>query len=113
MTNRELLKTPKERLSSLDRQKQHTLQIELTPVPCPVCRTPLDAVTASGIDVDEYDFGKTNREYRCPHCKAELELVVPVIALGPGWHWQIRHEWLTAMLAKAWAYDGESQREEG
>src|SRR5262245_14105108 len=112
MTNRELLNTPKEKLSALDRQKQHTLRLELTPVPCPVCRTALDALTAAGIDVEQYDFGKSKYDYRCPHCQAELELFVPFIAFGLGWHWQINPGWLTEMLAKAWAYDRERPRKE-
>jgi hypothetical protein len=109
MTNRELLQTPNEQLSQLQRQKKYVLQKEMTPVPCPVCKKPLDAITAAGIDIDQYDATKSKDQYRCPDCQAELELVVPFIAFGPGWHWQIRHEWLTAMLAKAWAYDRDTQ----
>ena len=76
-------------------------------------RTPLDALTAAGVDIDAYDFGQTRHDYRCPHCQAQLDLVVPFIAFGPGWHWQLKHEWLTAMLAKAWAYDRERPRKDG
>jgi hypothetical protein len=113
MTNFELMKTPREQLSALDRQKQYVLLKELTPVPCPVCKEPLNALSAAGIDVDQFDFGRTKYEYRCRHCQAELELVIPVITVGgPGWQWQIKHEWLTAMLAKAWAYDRDNAPKE-
>jgi hypothetical protein len=33
--------------------------------------------------------------------------VVPVVAVGPGWHWKLRHDWLAERLAKAEAYDRE------
>jgi hypothetical protein len=113
MTNRDLLNTPRHHLSPRDRQRQHVLRVETTPVPCPVCRQPLDALTAAGIDVDQYDFGKSRHKYRCPHCRAELELVVPVISLGgPGWHWQIQHQWLSAVLEKARAHDREHPTQE-
>jgi hypothetical protein len=107
MTNRELLRTPNENLSELDRQTKFLLQKEMTAVPCPVCKKPLDALTAAGIDIDQYDATRTKDQYRCPDCQAELELVVPFVAFGPGWHWQPRHEWLTAMLDKARLYGRE------
>jgi hypothetical protein len=105
LTNRELLTIPKEHLGALDRQRQHILTIELTPMPCPACQKPVDSLTAAGIDIDAYKFGEEKLAYHCPHCHAQLEHVVPFIAIGPGWHWQLKHEWLTEMLAKAWTYD--------
>jgi hypothetical protein len=107
LTNRDLLTTPKEELSPVDRQRQQVLRIELTPMPCPACHEPVDALSAAGINIDDYSFGSEKPAYRCPHCQAQLEQVVPFIAVGPGWHWQLKHEWLTEMLAKAWAYDRE------
>ena len=84
----------------------------MTPTPCACCKAPLDALTAAGIDVDAYDFSGKIRWYRCPHCRAELEMVVPVVAVAGSWHWALKHEWLTAMLAKAWAYDREPPNKE-
>src|SRR5262245_9335849 len=106
MTNRELLMTPKEQLSQAERQKQYILRIELTPVPCPACRKPVDALAAPGTDIDAYDFGQSPREYRCPTCGAGLELVVPFIATGGrGWHWQPQQHWLAERLHKAKLYE--------
>ena len=101
MTNRELLKTPKEQLGPVDRQRQHVLRIELSPVKCPACLNPVNALDAAGIDIDAYQFGKEKSTFKCPACEAELEQVVPFIAAGPGWHWQIRHAWLAERLRKA------------
>ena len=105
MTNRELLAAPADALGPLDRQRQFLLRTELTPMPCPACQRPVDALAAAGVDVDAYDFGATPRAYRCPGCGAALELVVPFVAVGPGWHWQLDPAWLADRLEKARAYD--------
>ena len=107
MTNRELLRAPPEKLSPLDRQKRHVLAVESTPVPCPACTTPVDAVTAAGLDVDEFTFDARTPTYRCPHCRAVLDRVTPVVALGPGWHWAVNREWLADRLGRADRYDAE------
>src|SRR5690349_18122985 len=101
MTNREILNTPKEKLSSIDRHKQHTLQVELTPVPCPVCRTRVAALTAAGLDVDQYEFGNARYDYCRQLWQALLELVVRVSAFGVAWHCRLRVEWSAAVLPKA------------
>src|SRR5262245_51158307 len=110
MTNRELLRTPRDVLSQADRQRQYVLRVELTPVPWPACTEPVDALTAAGIDVDAYQFGKVRSSYRCPHCAAELEQVVPFISTGgPGWHWTLTQAWLAEQLRKARLYDRQQQ----
>ena len=73
MTNREILQTPRELLNEVDRQRLFLLRVEGTPVPCPACKRPVNAFEAAGIDLDDYDFGHTQHEYRCPGCAAELE----------------------------------------
>lgn len=106
MTNRELLQAAKETLNAVDRQRQYVLQIERTPVPCPACKKPVDAITASGMEVDHYDFAVTRREFQCPHCQAELEQVVPFFfAAGPGWFWQLKDSWLEKKLQQASAWE--------
>jgi hypothetical protein len=105
VTNRELLRAASEGLSAVDRQRQYVLRVELMPVACPACLTPVNALDAAGIEVDEYRFGEVKHDYRCPHCAAELEQVVPAFAVGPPWHWQIRHAWLAERLEKARLYD--------
>ena len=72
MTNREISKTPKETLGSVDRQRQFLLQVEGTPLPCPACQERINVFDAAGIDINAYDFGKTKHEYRCPKvwCRA-------------------------------------------
>jgi hypothetical protein len=95
-------------LSEADRQRQFVLRTELTPVPCPGCRRPLDALTAAGIDPDAYDFGRTALSYRCPDCGARLGQVVPAFPGGRHlWHWEIEADWLRERLAKADAFDRE------
>jgi hypothetical protein len=105
MTNRELLAAPRDSLSPAERQKQYVLRAESSPMPCPACRKSADAMTASGTDIDRYRFGVATTSYRCPHCSAELEIVVPFVATGPGWHWELRHDWLADRLLKASLYE--------
>jgi hypothetical protein len=105
VTNRELLQAPSETLSGPDKQKQFLLRVELMQVACPACLAPADAISAAGIDVDEYRFGEVKHEYRCPSCGAELEQVVPAFALGPPWHWALKHAWLAQELEKARLFD--------
>jgi hypothetical protein len=106
MTNRELLRTPRDVLSQVDRQRQYLLRVELTPSPCPACREPVNALDAAGIDLDAYQFGKEKTSCCCPACGAELEQVVPVFAFaGPGWHWELQYGWLVERLRRARIYD--------
>jgi hypothetical protein len=106
MTNRELLQTPEQLLSQLDKQRLFLLRIEGTPMPCPACKWPVSAFEAAGIDLDAYDFGVTNYQYRCPGCGAQLEQVVPLFANGGTlWHWHLEDSWLREQLRKARAFD--------
>ncbi len=107
MTNRELLRAPPEKLSPLDRQRRHVLAVESSPVPCPACKTPVDAIAAAGLDIEQYTFGPATPAYRCPHCGAVLDRVTPLVAFGPGWHWGLNHPWLAERLSKARLYDAE------
>src|SRR5262245_39241710 len=109
MTNRELLAAPAESLDGPRRQRRHGLRVELTPLPCPACLVPLDALRVAGVDIDAYAFGTEPRAYCCPGCGAELEQVVPLIAAGPSWHWQLKRAWLTDRLRKATLYDLEHE----
>lgn len=111
MTNRELLNTPEQMLSGLDRQRLFILRVDGTPMPCPACKQPVNLFDAAGIDLDAYDFGTTKHAYGCPACGAELEQIVPFIAGGgPGWHWEIRHTWLQERLRKAKAFDEQNEK---
>ena len=111
MTNRELLQSPKEVLGPLDRQRRFLLQVDLTPMPCPACSTPLSALTAAGTDIDAYQFGEQKCAFRCPQCMAELEQIVPLFGSGPGWYWQLKRDWLAERLRKANLYDQEHPKE--
>jgi hypothetical protein len=109
MTNRQLLTTPEQLLSELDRQRLFLLRTEGTPVPCPACKRPVNAFDAAGIDLDAYDFGATKYEYRCPSCDARLEQVVPLFSGGSTlWHWHLQNDWLQEQLRKAKAFDQQS-----
>ena len=99
MTNSELLKARKEHLSSLDRQRVFVLRVELIPMPCPACDKPVNALKAAEVKIDQYDFGRTTPNYRCPACGAELSQITPPIGIGPLWHWGLKPEWLRARLA--------------
>src|SRR5437016_5471003 len=101
MTNRELLNTPRSLLSEVDKQRLFLLRVEGAVMPCPSCKKPINAFDASGIRLDDYNFGKTEHPYRCPTCGAELEQVVPAFSIGPLWHWQLKEAWLQRQLAKA------------
>lgn len=106
MTNRELLHADGAVLSEVDRQRQYLLRVELLKAACPACLKPIDAVTAAGVGIDGYRFDELVRhDYRCPHCGAELEQVVPVLSVGSPWHWALQHVWLAQRLEKARLYD--------
>jgi len=110
MTNREILKTPKELLGQVDRQRLFLLRVESTPVPCPACKRPANAFEAAGINLEDYDFGSTKYDYHCPGCGAELEQVVPFLASGGAlWHWHLKDEWLQEQLRKAKTFDQREQ----
>jgi hypothetical protein len=110
MTNRDLLKRPKELLSELNKQRQYLLRVGGTPMPCPACKKSCNVFEAAGIDLDSYDFGATELSYRCPHCSAELEQVVPLFpAFGHVWHWHLKESWLREQLRKARAFDQQAR----
>ncbi|MCI0355496.1 MAG: hypothetical protein L0099_10730 [Acidobacteria bacterium] len=100
MTNRELLKSPEQLLGELDRQRLFLLRVEGTPLPCPACKQPANVFDAAGIDLDAHDFGATKYDYSCPACGAELEQVVPFVAGGQLWHWQLKYSWLREQLSQ-------------
>ena len=111
MTNREILHTPKQLLAEVDRQRLFLLRVESTPVPCLACKRPVNAFEAAGIDLDDYDFGNTQYEYRCRGWGAALEQVVPFIAAGGAlWHWHLKDSWLQERLRKATAFDQKEQQ---
>ena len=91
MTSRELPRAPPDTLSPPDRRR-HALAVESCPVACPASRTPVDAITAAGRELDEYTFGPTTPTYRCPHCGAVLDRVTPPVAFGPSRHRVLNHE---------------------
>ena len=72
MTNREILKTSKQVLTELERQRHFVLQVDGTPMPCPACQTKVNLFDAAGIDIDSYDFGTTKHAYRCPSCRRRI-----------------------------------------
>lgn len=112
MTNREILQTPKEMLREVDRQRQFLLRVESTPVPCPACKKPVNAFEAAGITLDDYDFGNTQYEYRCPACGAELEQIVPFIAAGGALrHWHLKDSWLQERLHQAQEFDHQKEKD--
>jgi hypothetical protein len=114
MTNRELLTTPEQLLSELDKQRVFLLRAAGTALPCPACKRPVNAFDAAGIDLDAYDFGATEYEYRCPACGARLEQVVPLFASGGSlWHWHLQDAWLQEQLRKAQAFDQQSPPDNG
>jgi hypothetical protein len=104
VTNRDLLNAPRESLSPVECQKQFVLRVQRTPSPCPACREPVDALTASGLDIERFEFGVETPPFHCPHCGAVLEQVVPLVAAGSLWHWQVNHDWLEDLLHKACLY---------
>lgn len=90
MTNSELLASnASERLlTGLERQRQLVLKIESSPAPCPNCATPLTTFEATGVSVDEYDFGATPRPAaKCTNCGRGLRHVLPMF--GWRWHWAL------------------------
>jgi hypothetical protein len=82
VTNRDQLRTPRERLRPADRQRRFLLEVAGTRLPCPACGALVDALAAAGVDVDAYDFGRAALTYRCPGCGAELEQAAPAFPGG-------------------------------
>jgi uncharacterized protein (UPF0212 family) len=109
MTNRQLLHTPEQLLTELDRQRLFLLRVDGTPMPCPACKKPVNLFEAAGIDLDQYDFGNTSYSCCCPGCGAKLEQVISFIAGGGAlWHWELQNAWLQDQLQKAKAFDRQS-----
>lgn len=80
----------------------------------PGCKTPVDAFSAAGIDVDAYDFGTTSHSYHCPACGAELDHVIPLFPSGNYlWLWQLKDSWLQEQLRKAKAFDQQPKPNQG
>lgn len=72
LTNSELLDAAGP-LYSLDKQRRYVLQTEVLPRrPCPACFHQSNVLEAAGVELDAYDFGSTELEYRCPNCKRAL-----------------------------------------
>ena len=105
MTNQELLATPKDQLNKADQQRQHTLLLASLEQSCPACQALVNVFAAAGIDIDDYDFGKTQYAFVCPHCHAHLEYAVPIIGVGSPWRWELQQPWLREQLEKAKAWD--------
>ncbi len=101
MTNRELLNLPPPLLSEPDKQRLFLLRIQSTSRPCPACHKSVNVFDAAGINVDHYDFGSTPRQFRCPHCQAVREQVVPAFSIGPLWQWRLQGDWLPEQRARA------------
>ena len=105
MTNKELLAIPKDQLNQSDQQRQHTLLLASLEQSCPACQALVNVFTAAGIDINNFDFGKTQSSLICPYCNAHLEYVVSVISLGSPWRWELRQPWLREQLEKAKVWD--------
>ncbi len=92
--------------------RQELMHQERTAVPCPACREPVDAVTASGCAGATCLLDGERPAFTCPRCGARLERVFPSKQdTSPPWHWQLNHDWLADRLHRAALYD--SQDPEG
>jgi hypothetical protein len=105
VTNREILRASRDILSNVDRQKQFLLRVEGTLVPCPICTEPCNVFDAANIDIDAYDFGQTQLSFHCPTCGIEVEQIVPFLAVGNSWHWEVKSTWLQKQVQKARPFD--------
>ena len=68
-------------------------------------------IASAGIDIDSYDFGTTRHTYRCQSCGAELEQVIPIIAISGHWLWCLKQSWFQQMMRKANAFDPQQANE--
>lgn len=87
-----LLATPRNLLTTVDRQQKFLLERALVPRECihPDCDHQLSQLDACEQGIDGYQLGSASVDntFRCPGCGTPLAVVVPFIAgLGPGWHW--------------------------
>ncbi len=90
MTNSEILKTPDELLTEIQRQEKFLLRVAAQPMPCPVCHGAVNQFVAAGLSVDEFQPGYSSRHtFRCPSCQVELIAVVPFF--GPPYLWRVKH----------------------
>ena len=111
MTNKQLLTTPKDPLSDADCVRQHTLLLASLEQTCPVCQFHVNVFAAAGIDIDDYDFGKTTYLFVCPRCQTRLDYVVPIIGVGSPWHWRLEPIWLREQLDNAKAWENQQKEE--
>jgi hypothetical protein len=92
LTNSQILETPDNLLTAIQKQHKFLLVRDIQQCPCPNCGTPQSFVeTAAGGNINDYNAG--NREsgpYPCINCGRGLTYVVPLVYVaGPGWHWSL------------------------
>jgi hypothetical protein len=82
MTNTELLNwtgVSSRCLTHLEKQRQYVFRRALERMECPHCLKGVSKVEAAGVDPDDYDtVGGDEPDFACPHCKTELEFVLPM-----------------------------------
>jgi hypothetical protein len=106
VTNRELFNMPVALPDEAERRRLYLLRLKSQSPPCPACRAPVSGFDAAGVTVDDYDFGATRRELRCPGCGCRLEAVLTFVpGYGHRWHWGVQPAWLRRQLARARAFD--------
>lgn len=82
----ELLRTPKQLLTSIQQQEKFLFGQDCRTPPCPGCGEPLSKVEAAP---ETYRIGfSEGDDYDCPRCKTALRYILPFF--GGGWFWQFR-----------------------
>lgn len=82
-----LQKLPGMNKTELQKQREHVLQTNMHPLPCPLC----------GVNV-----GSMDTEIECPGCSIDLLREVPFINTGgPSWYW-ILSDHAQETLLKLW-----------
>jgi ribosomal protein S27E len=90
MTNRELLAETcsKALLTGIENQRRFILRLHSVQQGCPNCGHKQNVFEAAGVEIDDYDFGKTPLAFKCGGCGRDLKHNVPFVSMGgPGWHW--------------------------
>ena len=85
MTNLALLRAPVAGLTDPQLQRRLTLELAMTPMPCPGCRAAVDLLDSTGLAVDE--FLDTGSAWRCPACNVSLRCRWS--ADGRSWRWEV------------------------
>jgi hypothetical protein len=85
------------------RQEAFLARLQLTPVPCPACKFPLNVLVAQATYAELYEqlpeVVRKDQHHACPRCGARVIYRVPLVGPAYAWELNLTDEQLAAILA--------------